>query len=421
MRHRAERRQAVALLVSIGLVVVSCGHQQGPEAVGPSALASLAVERSAPDSPDTKGLVAGINALGYRLFQATVASTDEDVVLSPLSIGLAFGMVDVGASGPTADALDELFGFQVEGEPRWAAFNTLEQSVTDVEGPVLRVANRLFPDEQLVLVEGYDERLARWFGATSDPLPLRADPEASRQSINRWVSERTEELIPELIGVLSPDSALVLVNALYLKADWTQPFLDDFTHDAPFFPLDSTPASVPMMHTSGLETSALVTDRYAAVELVYAGDELSMLLIVPDEGYYAEVEGQLDSGLLDAIERDARPGSVELFLPRFETDTATDLRQLLEDDLGVVDLFDVEGFTGIGPEVTLAAALHAAKIAVDEHGTVAAAATALELAGSEEPDGPTLTIRADRPFLYLIRHRASGAVLFVGRVLNPAA
>jgi serpin B len=418
MRRRTGIEEVVVLLISIGLVV-ACGDQPGSGA-GPSELALPAVERPPPDSPDVDGLVTGINGLGYRLFQAAVANTDEDVALSPLSIGLAFGMADVGASGSTADALDELFGFQVDGEPRWAAFNTLEQSVTDVEGSVVRVANRLFPDDGLVLVEGYDERLARWFGARSDPLPLRADPDGSRQHINRWVSERTEELIPELIGELGPDAALVLVNALYLSADWAQPFLDDFTQDAPFFPLEGEPVTVPMMHTSGLDTSVVVTDGYAAVELVYAGHELSMLLVVPAEGNYAEVEGQLDSGLVDAIDRDSQAGSVELFLPRFETDASMNLRQLLEDDLGVMDLFGVEGFAGIGPAVTLAEAVHAAKISVDEHGTVAAAATALELAGSEEPDGPTLTIRADRPFLYLIRHRTSGAVLFVGRVLNPA-
>jgi serpin B len=419
MRHRAGIVQVVVLLTSIGLLGGACGAPAGPRA-GPSELASLAIERPPPDSPDVDVLVAGINELGYRLFQAAVENTDEAVVLSSLSIGLALGMADVGASGSTADALDELFGFQVDGEPRWAAFNTLEQSVAGVEGSVVRVANRLFPDDGLVLVEGYDERLARWFGARSEPLPLGADPDGSRQHINRWVSERTEELIPELIGELGTDSALVLVNALYLSADWAQPFLDDFTQDAPFLPLEGEPVTVPMMHTSGLETLAVVTDGYAAVELVYAGHELSMLLVVPAEGSYAEVEARLDSGFVDAIERGAQAGSVELFLPRFETDTSMNLRQLLEDDLGVVDLFDVEGFAGIGPGVTLAAAVHAANIAVDEHGTVAAAATALDLAGSEEPDGQALTIRADRPFLYLIRHRASGAVLFVGRMLNPA-
>jgi len=184
-------------------------------------------------------LAEGINAVGYELFRAEVAASEQDVVLSPLSIGLAFGMLDVGATGETAQALDELFAYPVDGEARWSAFNTLDQRVVAAretsggQNMVVRLANRQFPDEVFEPVEGYDETLARFFGAGIEPLPLQADRDAARERINGWVSDRTEGRIPDLLPETSPDptSKLVLVNALYYEATWYSTFADvQLTH-----------------------------------------------------------------------------------------------------------------------------------------------------------------------------------------------
>jgi serpin B len=145
-----------------------------------------------------------------------------------------------------------------------------------------------------------------------------------------------------------------------------------------------------------------------------------MLIIVPETGRYEEVQSRLTSGLIDEIDAAASSGAVELYLPRFESTSDIDLRTVIEGGLGVTDLFGVPGFDGIAEGITLEDAVHAADIAVDEFGTVAAAATAL---GFDEsgPGEPDVTVRADKPFLYLIRHQPTGAVLFVGRAMDPAA
>jgi serpin B len=141
---------------------------------------------------------------------------------------------------------------------------------------------------------------------------------------------------------------------------------------------------------------------------------------VPAEGRYDQIEARLGGDLIAEIDAAARTAAVELWLPRFDSDTTLDLRDAMAGGLGVKDLFGVPGWDGIAPDITLEQAVHAADISVDEHGTVAAAATALGFEESGPPE-PEITVRADRPFLYVIRHRPTGAVLFVGRVFDPTS
>lgn len=212
---------------------------------------------------------------------------------------------------------------------------------------------------------------------------------------------------------------MVLVNALYFKAKWQLPFGKYETEDAPFTRLDGSTVDVKLMHELELTGPAVATQMYAATEVPYEDPALSMLVIVPEPGQYTNVEARLDADLVAEIDAAAKGAAVELWLPRFSSDATVDLREVMEQELHVENVFGVAGWEGIAPGVTLESAVHAADIRVDEQGTVAAAATAL---GFEEsgPPQPEVTVRADRPFLYLIRHRPTGAVLFVGRVVDPS-
>lgn len=418
-------RLCVAAVTTACMALAACsgvGSGSGGGA-GDATITVADVGRAAAEEASAaRPLARGLNEVGFRLFRQAAAETDQDVVLSPLSIGMAFGMAEVGATGATATALADLFAYPTEGEQLWAGFNTLEQAVTSSEEPVVRLANHLFPDEGFTMAEGYDVTLARWFDAGSTPLPLKADSEGSRERINGWVAERTEDLIPELVpeGMVNDRSVLLLVNALYVAADWERPFGKYPTEGQPFTRLDGSSVSVPLMHELELTGPAVATDDYAATEVPYEGGELSMLVIVPSEGRYGEVEARLSSELLDEIDAAAATSAVELWLPRFQSTTDMDLREAFE-ALGIEDVFgDAGSWEGIAPGITLASGVHAADIAVDEQGTVAAAATALgfEDSGAGAAD---VVVRADRPFLYVIRHVDSGAVLFAGRVTDPSA
>jgi serpin B len=154
-------------------------------------------------------------------------------------------------------------------------------------------------------------------------------------------------------------------------------------------------------------------DGFAGAEIPYAGGEYSMLVLVPDEGRYEEFLERLDQRLLDDVDATFTTGPYELLVPTWDDHSDIDLLPWLE-DLGIAP----GRFPGISPDAFLDGAVHGADITVDEYGTVAAAATGLGFAESGPPE-PELTIAADRPFVYLIRHRPSGLVLFAGHVTDP--
>jgi serpin B len=396
------------------------------------------VARPAANSVDAPSVAVGLNDAGYDIFHAVAAKSDGDVVLSPISIGLAFGMLDLGASGTVSDALDELFRYPVGGDERWSAFNTLSQETESDPGPAteptsefdyvppspptVTIANRAYQERTYTVLPDYAENLQKWFGAGIEPLDLQKDSDGSRKHINGWVDDRTKGLIPDLIpeGAINEASVLVLVNALYLKASWQTTFEPGATSDGTFTLLDGSTSTAPFMHDGSLEGNAVFGDGYAAADLPYAGDDLSMLVIVPDAGNYAEIEAQFGTDFVAGVDAALEPATLDLAFPKFESESQIGLKNVIEGDLGITGLFRSGGLDGIGKDIEVADAIHAAKIIVNEEGTEAAAATAIMMEATGMPADPT-PFNVDRPFLYVIRDHSTGAVLFVGRVLDPAA
>ena len=389
-------------------------------------------DRPPADASAASDLALALNGAGFRIFHASLAD-GENTAVSPLSIGLAFGMLDAGATGPVADALGGLFAYPTAGDARLGAFNSLDQLASsdpaDFPKPgkdepghaIVRVANRVFVDTNFTPLDTYTDNLSRYFGAGAQTEPLATDAEKSAKDINEWIDKRTEGLIPTLVtpGAFNADSRLTLVNALYMKAQWQTPFNHDSTYDEPFTLLDGTSADVSMMHSGTASGQVYEGDGFDSVALPYAYGELDMTLIVPDAGAYARVEGALEQSMLDAIDAGASERMYSLALPKFTTESTTDLRAAIESKLGVTGLFGTVGLDGIGPELLVSGAVHATKVIVDEEGTEAAAATAIMVGTTSMPADPPVEIRADHPFLYVIRDADTGAVLFVGRVLDP--
>ena len=396
------------------------------------------VARPAANSIDAPSVAVGLNDAGYDIFHAVAKKSDGDIVLSPISIGLAFGMLDLGASGTVSDALDDLFRYPVDGDARWAAFNTLSQKTESDPGPqpkptsefdyvppappTVTIANRAYQEKTYSVLPSYAENLQKWFGAGIEPTDFVGDPNGSRKDINGWVKDRTKGLIPDLIpeGSITDATVLVLVNALYLKATWQTTFEPTATSDGTFTLLDGTTTTAPFMRDGSFNASAVFGDGYSAVDLPYATSTLSMLVIVPDAGNYAQIEGQLGTDFVSGVDAALEPSILHLAFPKFESESQIGLKDVIEGDLGVTGLFRSGGLDGIGKDIEVADAIHAAKIIVNEEGTEAAAATAIMMDATAMPVDP-VPLSIDRPFLYLIRDNATGAVLFVGRVLDPAA
>ena len=377
------------------------------------------VDRPTPLPGQAQPLARELNDAGFAMFRAVGGG--QNLAISPASIGLAFGMLKAGASGPVDASLQELFGFSGTGEALLSQFNSLEQGLTseaDDDSATVRIANRMFVDDDFTPLQAYSRALGTYFGAGVQREPLQREPEHSRDVIDGWVSDRTEGLIPNVMPDDLPNDStqMVLVNTVYMKAMWESPFDANYTGEQEFYPAEGPATSVDMMNGS-LSGSFAVTDDYAAVVMPYVGD-LDMVLVVPSEDHFDEVQARLSQSFLDELDAGWRSGHVAISLPRFDSTAKVNLEDVIEGGLGVQGLFHTEGLDGIGPNLALDAAVHATKVIVDEEGTEAAAATVLGimLTGMPMYDAE---ITADRPFLYVIRDTETGAVLFVGRYVAP--
>jgi serpin B len=370
--------------------------------------------------------VDGLTKFGHDLY-TVVADPAKNTVISPLSIGYAFGMARAGASGQTTRQLDHVFGFPVSGPH--PAFNELDRQIGTVgelpprqppgatrapdqqpAPPVIAIANGLFIQNGLPLTDGFLQTLAAQYGtgARIVDFPSRQGAE----QINAWVREQTAQRITTLFDQLDPATRLVLANAVYLKADWQTPFAKYPTTDATFTRADGTTVAVPMMHQQ--ESLRYTSGQgWQAVELPYAASELAMRVIVP-QGALTPAD-VLSPTTLTQVATGLRTAQVDLFLPRWHF--ATDLNLL--PTLTTLGLTALDNFSAMSQErLALDQAVHRANITVDEWGTEAAAVTGLVFTVSAPPE-PQFVVRADQPFAFAIVHQPTGAPLFVGHVADP--
>ncbi len=268
------------------------------------------------------------------------------------------------------------------------------------------------------------DTLALYFGAGVYLVDYAHDTEGARKLINDWVAYQTEQRIQDLIpkGALSTMTRLVLTNAIYFNAAWRLPFQKGSVRPTEFTHLDGSKVTVDMMH----ETTDLRHARLAdldAVELPYDGNEVSMIIILPDQGQFETVEANL-ADEIPRILQSLQLKLVALSLPKFQFTTDLSLQTALE-DMGIYDVFSSSAdLSGINPTepISVSRVIHKAFVAVDEAGTEAAAATAVVLdAGLAEPTPPDATVTVDRPFLFVIRDIQTGAFLFMGSVRDPSA
>jgi serpin B len=252
-------------------------------------------------------------------------------------------------------------------------------------------------------------------------LDFASEPEASRVTINGWVSERTEERIPELIpeNAIDGDTVLVLTNAVYFNASWNVPFKPEDTREGEFTKLDGSTANVPLMHQYQ-ETRYGEGAGFRAVSLPYDGDEVSMLVVLPDAGEFDAVAEGMTANQIDEIVDGLSPRGVTITLPKFEIRTQLRLAERLA-QMGMPSAFSNADFSRMDGtrDLMLTDVIHEAFVKVNEAGTEAAAATAV-LVGRVSAPQPA-TFEATRPFLFFILDDETRAVIFAGQVTDPAS
>jgi len=378
---------------------------------------------------DSSSLAEGNSIFAFNLYRL-LSEEEGNLFYSPYSISAALAMTYAGARGDTEKQMADTLQFYLSQNQLHPAFNSRDQELAsrgegaqgkDGEGFRLNIVNAIWGQKDYAFLTSFLDTLAENYGAGLRILDFINETEPSRITINDWVSDETEGRIKDLIpqGAISQMTRLVLTNAIYFNAAWQYPFEEDATSPGVFYLLNGDEVTVPMMEQQE-SFSYNEGDNYQAVELPYDGRELSMVILLPSSGQFEAFEKAIEYQQVKYIMENLERREVRLTMPKFEFDSSFGLKKTLI-DMGMPVAFsagaDFSGLTG-NKDLFISDVIHKAFVSVDEAGTEAAAATAVIMELTAMPETPVEVI-LNRPFIFLIRDIETGAILFVGRVMNP--
>ena len=373
-------------------------------------------------TPELQAVVDGNTDFAYELYQELADdSGDDNFFFSPHSISVALAMTYAGAREETAEAMADTMHFTLPQETLHPSFQVLDDAITSREGLELFTANSLWGQQGYNFLPDFLNLLNASYGAGMNLVDFVGDSEGARVIINDWVYEETREKIEELIPPRGVDALtrLVLVNAIYFKADWLTQFDPEDTFDGSFRLLDGNRIDAKMMSMNA-ELPFLWTQDYSAIELPYSGEDLSMVIILPSTENFNEIESSLDKSMVDDIVDRMTETELAIILPKFEMESTFRLHDALSSmGMSVAFNFGEADFSGMDgtQDLFISDVFHKAYVLVNEEGTEAAAATAVVMTlGSASSPG----FIADHPFIFLIRDRETGAILFMGRMMDPS-
>ena len=394
---------------------------------------------------DTSKVVDASNRFATDLYARLAGKDRDNLFLSPASIHAALAMTYLGARGETAEEMAQALHLQeMKTAATLAGYEALLKQLNDppkvtdyiwkgrgrlkLEIPAyqLHMVNALWAQKSYPFGAEYMKSVQQHFGARLEMMDFKTRPEPSRKTINEWVEKQTNDRIKDLIarGLIDPSTRLVLTNAVYFKSNWAEKFSKYATKDRPFHLLDGKKVDVPQMHMEKRFGYA-ETDELQVLSLPYRARQLDMVILLPKatDGL-AKLEKQFTVANLTAWTKALKNQPVRVTLPKWKFESSFTLKKTLQ-AMGVKRAFRWPGadFTAMSPtgELFISEAVHKAFVAVDEEGTEAAAATAVIMAAGGirvRPKDPKV-FTADHPFVFLIRHKASGVILFLGRVTKP--
>lgn len=365
------------------------------------------------------------NKFAFDLY-GQLRQTEGNLFFSPASVSTALAMTYAGAGGQTKEQMAQVLHLDAADERVHQGFGELARILnSNGERYQLRMANRLWGLEGYPFQPAFLKVTRDDYGAELAQIDYHK-PDKTAQTINRWIAKQTEGKIGPMISpsMIDPLTRLVLTNAIYFKAAWQDEFWKSATEEAPFHVSADEEAKVSMMrqleHFSYTET-----DDAQILELPYVGGDLAMVVLLPEQADgLAHLEQTATAERLEQWIAEYESRRVEIFLPKFKITSQLPLTEPLK-SLGMASAFDQDhaDFSAMSSaeKIWLSSVLHAAFVDVDEEGTEAAAVTvAWAAAEAPAPDDTPVVFRADHPFLFLIRDLRTGAILFLGRLVNPA-
>ena len=400
---------------AVGILAAGCGDAVGPQ------ITQLPRELSVAESK----LIAADNAFAFKVFREVAAQAPDDanVFISPLSIGMALGMAYNGAAGTTRDAMHralELQGMNLTEVNE--AYQSLIALLRDLDPTVdFLLANSVWYRQEITVTAAFLENMQRYFGAEIRSLDFSAADAAG--IINGWVRDNTRGRITEIVTApIDPYTVMFLINAVYFKGSWTYRFDRNRTHDAAFTRIDGSRATVPLM-THGEEIPVRVHwgSGVSVVDLPYGGGAYAMTIVLPESpAAVVPLARTLTQTEWDAWIAAMDSTSLWVSLPKWTLERDYTLNDVLK-ALGMAVAFEPleADFSNMIPdyEAFISRVKHKTFIQVDEEGTEAAAVTSVEVGVTSAP--PSITV--DRPFLFAIRERLSGTILFIGKMADPGA
>jgi serpin B len=405
-----------ASLDSGGAVETGVDAEAGPT---PSGCASAGVE----------DLVTADTAFAVAFFPPAIAQAgagSTNAIFSPYSVSDAMMMVDVGAVGETASQIETVLHLPSSGTAEAPAYEGLAcgtQADGASNGNALDVANALWGQQGVTFETAFLNVLAQGYSAPLQTVDFASDATAATTTINHWVSQATQGNITSLLGPndVDADTRLVLVNAVYFKGTWATGFDPTMTASQPFTLADGSKAMVTTM-TGTILTSVAYSSTLTVVELPYKGNALAMDILMP-KGPLSTFESTLTPAALSAAlpSREAAQWYI-VYLPRFSFTTNVELASVLE-GMGMTDAFDgntanLSGMDG-AMDLSIGAVVQQARVDVDEQGTVAAAGTGVSVCSNCLAISTPPSVEINQPFVFLIRDTRSGAIVFMGQVVNP--
>ena len=401
-----------------------------------------------PDNPpqanDTGSTQQGIqevvnanNQFTFDLYSELNQDKESNIFYSPYSISAALAMTYEGAKGQTADEMKSVFHFPNDNilRPNFAAiYNTINEGNNAYE---LKTGNALWVQHDYPFLEDYTNRVEKYYGGKIANLDFVKETEKSRQTINSFIEEQTNNKIQDLIpkGVLNAMTRLVLTNAIYFKGTWEWEFDKSDTREQNFKITSTNAVKTPMMYMKNEKAEFNYADleKLQILELPYRGEKISMLILLPKQGEdydyetgemvtseYTLEDIELSLEKLNEYKNQMQQTKLDaIYLPKFEFDSKYFMKETLS-SLGMPTAFsgsaDFSGMDGTR-NLFIDKVIHQAFIKVDEKGTEAAAATAVVIGITSA--GPRNVFRADHPFIFIIQEKETGNILFLGRVIDP--
>lgn len=385
----------------------------------------LSIPSNALANRDINTIVSGNNNFALELYKR-LSLEKGNIFFSPYSISSALAMTYVGAKGETAKQMARVLRFTLPQERLHQGFNELSRLLqSNTKDYQLSIANALWGQKDYRFLKEFIDLTNKYYDAGFKEVDYTnaTAREETRQMINKWVEEKTNGKIKDIIKRDDIDdlTRLILTNAIYFKGKWELQFDPKNTKDMPFYVSENVKLDIPMMYQKGRFNYG-EDNEVQILEMPYAGKDLSMVIILPKLNIpLSKIERALSAKKLETWMSTTSEREVEVYIPRFKIEKRYILNEILK-RLGMVDAFDMikADFSGMTPkpDLYITSVIHQSFVEVNEEGTEAAGATAV-IMGTKMVTMPVI-FRADRPFIFLIRDKRSGSILFIGRLAEPS-